>query len=126
MAELLKLDFGPDYIVSFSSLTTIDPSHPEEWPEVAFEKTFLDYFSQDLAIIDAKDQTHFLDIGWYPDGEPEGAFLLKVVPIRDGEHLWDAPFQHQFKTRSLTELLAEIRRVVSDPQKYLRGDDLGA
>jgi hypothetical protein len=70
-----------------------------------------------LQLVNSIDEL-LLDVGWYPDADPSGAFRLMVVPIQaqEGKHRspydWNSPVV-EFKTRSIDELLTEIHKIVS-------------
>jgi len=59
-----------------------------------------------------------LDLGWYPDGDPEGRYVLLLVR---GDR-WDQPLA-RFMTRSKTEMVARVERWTGREfyGKYCRG-----
>jgi hypothetical protein len=68
-------------------------------------KEQLDDLREDLVQVDYEGVT--LDIGWYPDGDPSGEFLIHVV--RNGD--WDHPLVRA-SARSVEELKAQLPEAV--------------
>jgi len=68
------------------------------------EDTWLFDFLQDLLYIHY-DETFGLDLGWYPEGDPNGTFELQLVTHKDFKKLFS------IETRSLDEVLDGIEKI---------------
>jgi len=75
------------------------------------------YFIQDLLHFKHREDGRLLDVGWYPDSEPNGAYrMVLLTPLSetndDGSwrYDWRNPIL-EFKTRSLNELKSQIERL---------------
>jgi len=94
----LKIHAG--WRIQFTSLSNdMDPRQvsPDD------EDAWLD-FMQDLMYIHY-DETFGLDLGWYPEGDPNGAFELQLVTHKDFKKLFS------IETRSLNEVLDGIDKI---------------
>lgn len=80
------------WTIDFNKLENIEPQDLARQ-----DKLWLFAFTEDILLMHktssrkrngrTEQQTLQLDLGWYPDGDPEGAFLLQAVLNED----WDNP-----------------------------------
>jgi hypothetical protein len=72
-------------------------------------------FTEDLLQAENEGKGLILDVGWYPEADPNGCYKLKVIHFdaQDRENPegydWENP-AFSFKTRSLAELLTTIQQ----------------
>lgn len=84
----------------------LEDIEPETLPENS--KGWLD-FSQDILFLSKiikrrkSEETIGIDLGWYPDCDPEGSFRLDVIKNGDWEH----PFL-TFSSRSKAEIVEKM------------------
>ncbi|WP_339731194.1 hypothetical protein [uncultured Gimesia sp.] len=80
------------------------------------------YFLQDMFHAVSTDEMYVIDVGWYPEGSPEGHYSLVLIERNPKENIynWDKPLV-EFDTRSLDQLLSKIRDLMSDEQKIGAG-----
>lgn len=99
-----------NWVLTYNTLTNIDPdSHSFSSNEV--EKVWIWMFTQDLVQIQCTEAGQLLDIGWSPEGDPEGQFVLQLIgQDTEGEWDWEKKIS-LYKTRSLPALLQEIKRI---------------
>ena len=79
------------------------------------------YFVEDLIVIENAKKGIVLDVGWYPHADPSGEYRLVLLNSSDPDSFnnaafsgnWDRPII-DYHTRSLPELLVEIRNILSD------------
>lgn len=70
-------------------------------------------FVQDLLQIHGHHSSLLIDVGWYPEGDEQGEYVLVLLEKNDrGGFNWDIP-KWEYRTRSLEDLLVEIERVTS-------------
>lgn len=104
----MKITVGKNWTIIYNTLSMLDPE------ENNLTKEELEYailgFTQDLVQIESKDQQLLIDIGWCPDIDINGEFLLQMLPIKNGECDWLDPAL-EFRTRSLQQLLVKIEEL---------------
>lgn len=104
----MKITVGENWATIYNSLLALDPE------ENNLTKQELEYailgFTQDLVQIESKDKQLLIDIGWSPDIDINGEFLLQMLPIKNGECDWHHPVV-EFKTRSLPQLILKIEEL---------------
>ncbi|MDP1560208.1 MAG: hypothetical protein Q8M16_02315 [Pirellulaceae bacterium] len=73
------------------------------------------YFLQDLFQAVNRRERKLLDVGWYPDGDPKGSYVLLLLNEchdRVGHFDWDYP-EDEFTTRDYPLLFEKIQAVLS-------------
>lgn len=80
------------------------------------------YFLQDMFHAVSTDKMYVIDVGWYPEGSPEGHYYLVLIERNPNENIynWNEPLV-EYETRSLDQLLSKIRVLMSDEQKLGAG-----
>ena len=68
------------------------------------KRIWLDVFTQDMFYI-SYDEKYGLDLGWFPESEPNGEFILDLVTYKDFESLLT------IKTRNLHEIADAIDKI---------------
>lgn len=79
--KLQPLRIPSSWIVSFNAFTELDPK------TLLLEDTRWLCFTQDLLQIKHSRYNIIIDLGWTPDTEPEGNYIIKVIK----DHDWDNP-----------------------------------
>lgn len=106
----MKITIGKNWTITYNTLSALDPE------ENNLTKEELEYailgFTQDLVQIESKDRQLLMDIGWYPDLDINGEFLLQMLPMKNGEYDWLNP-DLEFRTRSLKQLLVKIEELTT-------------
>lgn len=102
---------GPEWEIKYNKLINLDPENNDLNAEEK-ERVWLGAFTQDILWLGKKDGSMTLDIGWYPDGEPNGSFGIQVLKRTDGTADWHNPL-FELDTRSLPFLLEEIWRITN-------------
>ena len=79
------------------------------------DSAWLGHFTEDILALrirrarrwhkKTQEQTIFIDLGWYPDGEPKGAYTLQAILNDD----WEAPLL-EMRTRSSREAADALER----------------
>ncbi len=88
--------------VSYNTLLELNPK------EIEFEETQKWFnFTEDLLQLKHKNYNILLDVGWYPEADPNGVYGLELIK----DYNWDAPLV-TFDTNDLTELVEEIEMLV--------------
>ncbi|HCN51471.1 MAG TPA: hypothetical protein DIT10_20695 [Chryseobacterium sp.] len=104
----MKITIGKNWTIIYNSLSSLDLE------ENNLTKEELEYailgFTQDLAQIESNDHQLLIDIGWCPDIDIDGEFLLQMLPIKNGACDWFNPVL-EFRTRSLKQLLVKIEEL---------------
>lgn len=112
--KLQPLRIPGGWTVNFNDFMDIDPSEISD-KKVSNEKEWLLYFSEDLLYISTEitrkrnkqteTQSLGIDLGWYPEGDPNGSFKLQAI-LNDN---WENPLL-SFSSRSkdeITEMLEQ-------------------
>ncbi len=68
----------------------------------------LDYLLQDILEIDLPNGLS-IDLGWFPECDPSGSFRVVVF-----KEFWKNQLREPFETRSISEAVDEIRRLVPE------------
>ena len=68
---------------------------------------------EDLLQVAFEDDKFILDVGWYPEGDEEGSFVIVIVQ----DYKWDAPI-----FRSETKDLYQLRNLLIEAVKVAKGD----
>ena len=107
----VELRVEPPWQVTYHELYDVDPEHAERLGitvETHGMTVWGAYFGQDLLQIENRQVGYLLDVGWYPDGDPQGAYGLEIIPVdASGEQDWRHPVE-RFQTRSLSALKDRI------------------
>ncbi len=91
--------------------------HKLEWIEAEElekdDKVWLFHFVQDILYMEmtyerkvnkqVEKQVISIDLGWYPDGVPEGAYILQAIL----NHNWEEPLL-EYKSRSTKEVVEQL------------------
>lgn len=108
--SLQPLRIPPNWTMKLNKLSDIDPQSlaPED-------RTWLFAFNEDIISMESvitrrqnkqiEEQKLIIDLGWYPDGEPEGSFLLQAVLNED----WVDPLM-KFSSRSKDEIVKTLEK----------------
>lgn len=88
------------WTIAFNKLKDVEPKELDEQDNLwlfAFTEDILLMYSTSSRKRNGKveQQTLTLDLGWYPDGDPNGAFLLQAILDDD----WEKPLL-QFQSKS--------------------------
>ena len=67
-------------------------------------------FSEDLLQLEHEHTGLLLDVGWYPEASPGGAYTLLLIRGTD----WNSPLA-RFRTRSLETLAARVEETLANP-----------
>lgn len=108
--EQITLTVNHDWKILYNKLTMFDPN-VHELTEEEFDFYTLGLFTQNMTQIESKNKELLIDIGWYPDSEINGEFLLQMLPIKDGECEWFNPIV-EFRTRSLKKLISKLEELI--------------
>lgn len=122
--ERIVIECNQDWHIAAHELFDITPDQAMHYSaEDGDEKIWTLYFIQDLLQIKHRQDGRLLDVGWYPDSEPNGAYRLVLLePLsetgKEGgwRYDWRSPI-YEFKTRSLDELKSQIERTTVQPNK---------
>ena len=105
----MNIKTGKNWIIKFNSLSELDPENNDLSKE-ELEHAILG-FTQDLVLIENELESNLIDIGWYPDIDINGEFILsKLTKGKDHEYDWQNPIE-EYKTRSLRKLLLRIEEL---------------
>lgn len=108
--NLQPLRIPANWTIKLNKLTDIDPETlaPED-------ENWLFAFNEDIIYMESQisrkrdrqleEQKLGIDLGWYPDGEPEGSFLLQAVLNED----WVDPLM-KFSSRSKDEIVKTLEK----------------
>lgn len=107
--EQITLTVNDDWKIIYNKLTIFDPEI-HKLTEEEFDFYTLGLFTQNMTQIESKSKKLLIDIGWYPDSEINGEFLLQMLSIRDGDCDWFNPIA-EFRTRSLKQLVLKVEEL---------------
>lgn len=108
--NLQPLRIPPHWTMELNKLEDIDPETltPED-------ESWLYAFNEDILYMSSKvsrkrndkteEQTFIIDLGWYPDGDPSGNFVLQAVLNED----WLNPLM-KFSSRSKDEIVKTLEK----------------
>jgi hypothetical protein len=100
----LPLRIPSGWFVSHNELREVDPDRlakgDPDWT----------LFSQDLMQLRQPSTDLLVDVGWHPDDDPSGAFVLVVIT---GEN-WERPLL-RLTTRKLSELVERLEAILLMP-----------
>ena len=112
----VDLNLGESWKLTYNKLSSLDPEE-NDLSEMELEYYVLGLLTEDLLQIENSKRALLIDVGWYPDSEPTGNFVLLLLNIfREGGANWEAPL-FKFETRSLAILIEEIYRITSQDQE---------
>lgn len=125
--NLQPLRIPPNWTMMLNKLEDVDP---ETLP--ADDKTWLFAFNEDILHMISKitrkrnkqieEQKLIIDLGWYPDGEPDGNFVLQAVLNED----WLDPLI-KFSSRSKDEIVKMLEKWLWEvfmPVSFIENKDL--
>lgn len=108
--EFLDIKVNEDWKVTYNTLTHLNPEDGN-FTQEEFEYYILGNLTESLLQI--KSKFYFIDLGWYPDGEIDGEFRLRLLPVhKENDVIWDKPI-YELKTRSLEKVLLAIEIITS-------------
>lgn len=123
--NLQPLRIPPNWTMKLNKLEDIDPEtlSPED-------ETWLFAFNEDIIYLESKitrernnqteEQKLTVDLGWYPDGEPDGNFLLQAVLNED----WLDPLM-KFSSRNKDEIVKTLEKWLWEdfmPIRFIDGE----
>lgn len=123
--NLQPLRIPPNWTIKLNKLKDIDPETlaPED-------ENWLFDFNEDIIYMESQiarkrdrqleEQKLGIDLGWYPDGEPEGSFLLQAVLNED----WVDPLM-KFSSRSKDEIVKTLEKWLWEdfmPVRFIDGE----
>lgn len=100
------------------SLSTIEPRDVFDSFGQGSDDAWKTYFKQDLFQVRSRDDLLCLDLGWDPEGESSGCFLLQLLgrnknPEFESQFDWESPLM-SYTTSSLAEVVAQINRIMQN------------
>ena len=106
--QLVDLAVGPNWEVRYNALHNLAPADVPLVEGISSEDVWM-LFSQDLVQIYHRGTRELIDVGWYPDHNPDGLFRLIALDPTTGENNydWQNP-RLEFETRDLSHLLYQI------------------
>lgn len=115
--QLATIRIGSGWQIAYHRLLRLSPDRAEEVDtNVPGVSIWHLHFNEDLLQIINPDRGLLVDVGWYPDSDPAGAFRLVIVRRRTGSedparppYDWRNPL-FEFRTRSVENLVAEIEK----------------
>lgn len=109
-SHLQPLRIPPGWTFVFNKLQDLEPDSIERQ-----DKIWLFAFTQDIMYLYAvvrkkrdhqvEEQKISIDLGWYPDGEPDGQFRMQAL-LNDN---WEAPLM-EFASRSKKEVVETLEQ----------------
>ena len=104
--EEKEITLSANWEVRWNKILAVDPSEVD-LASPTYQNHLLYYFVQDMFWAENSSQSLGIDVGWIPEGEPNGQYHLQI--IKKDQDSWDYlnPV-FELQTRSLEELLASI------------------
>ena len=96
-APLCALRVPEGWCIAYNDLREYPADHPDAWTLV---------WKSDLLMARHDRRNRLLDLGWYPDGEADGCYLIEVF---EGDCA--GRVLHVFETMDRAEAIAEIERL---------------
>ena len=118
--SLDKVYFGVqnDWVITHHRLFNVSPDQAPTATVIGGDVSIWHLcFTEDLLQVVNKSKGILLDVGWYPDTDPNGRYKLVVIRIVSpnlndrNSYDWNNPTQY-LETRSLTELLDVINEIL--------------
>lgn len=108
--SLQPLRIPPNWTMKLNKLKDIDPQTLAPDDEIWLFAFNEDIISMESVITrkqnkQSEEQKLIIDLGWYPDGEPEGNFILQAVLNED----WVDPLM-KFSSRSKNEIVKTLEK----------------
>lgn len=94
---LQPLRIPEGWTVAYNSFCEVDVDHPDAW-------TLL---KESLLQLKHERRGRLLDLGWYPEGEPDGRFVMQLY---DGDFTGTLLQKHETQDRA--EMVSVIERVL--------------
>lgn len=123
--NLQPLRIPPHWTMELNKLEDIDPETLSPGDE-----TWLFSFNEDIIYMESKiirkqndqieKQSLGIDLGWYPDGEPEGNFILQAILNED----WLDPLM-KFSSRNKDEIVKMLEKWLWEdfmPVRFIDGE----
>jgi hypothetical protein len=101
---LQALRISEGWMVSYNSFCEVNVDHPDAW-------TLL---KESLLQLKHERRNRLLDLGWYPEGEPDGRFVMRLY---EGDFTGTLLQKHETKDRA--EIVGGIERLL---EEVTRGD----
>ncbi len=102
----------------YNEFFDVEPDHTAE----AFSGSWL-YFKEDMLQLTHPEWRLLLDLGWYPEFQPEGSFLLQLIQLMDDVEQMPEAWWHPLATyRSLSRhtIVAMIEAWLLEPPSKVR------
>ncbi|MEK3789132.1 hypothetical protein [Paenibacillus sp. FSL K6-1230] len=96
--KLLPLRFPSSWEISYNTLVELDPSDLKEDDENKWRN-----FTEDLLQVKHTKYNILLDVGWYPEGDPQGLYGIELIKDFD----WANPLV-TFDTKNISDLVEKI------------------
>lgn len=106
--RLQPLRIPPGWYFLFNKLEQIEPERLDK-----NDRVWLFHFVEDILYMERKNQRKInkkveeqvigIDLGWYPDGEPQGAYTLLAIL----DHNWEEPLL-QYRSRCTQEVVDQL------------------
>jgi hypothetical protein len=107
--RLQPLRVPTGWLASYNQLLELDPD-----PALLDREAAIAFFKQDLLQFTRPGCNRLVDVGWYPDGDlVEGGYRLVVY---EGD--FRGRLLHTYDTRSRSELVAELERVLESAGQH--------
>lgn len=112
MWELVELKVPAGWEIVINNFYYLPLSELETYTKEEYEKAWLWGFLQDLLYVrrskEKKNQIG-IDLGWYPEGEENGAYGLVVIKDDD----WERPLQ-KYKSRNIDDIIEKINFLLEE------------
>lgn len=101
---LQALRITPGWTVQYNKFWEVDADHPDAWTLLA----------ESLLQLRHQRYNRLLDLGWYPEGEPDGRFLMRLY---EGD--FTGRLLRKEESQSRAEIVSVIERLL---HSVTRGD----
>ncbi len=116
---LARFSIGSDWLITHHTLSEIDPEDLQYWEVPDLLKLWPLYFVQDLLLLEKKDGSELIDVGWLPEAEMEGGYLIeRITKGADGKWNWKEPKRSE-RTRSLQQIIELVRQMTTENRNSL-------
>jgi len=110
--QLVPLRVPSGWMIDYNAFLDLDPN---EFIDNEYE--FRWEYSEDILQFSNKIRSRVLDLGWYPDHNPDGMFNIKLVElVEDNESQSDKWFQPIFilRTRNRNEIIEKLEWIMQE------------
>ncbi len=109
MIKLQRLRIPGAKMVMWNKFYELEPN------ELDYESEFWKYFSEDMLYVTSarcgcSTNKYILDLGWYPEGDPKGTFILYIIENDN----WLKP-REVYESRILSDITLKIEEYL---EKY--------